>query len=166
MVGPRTLRVPLLGKDLKATGDKLIRSEVALLVRSQDGWQEFGFRVDTGAEMTCMPAAVARLYHINYPTNPTAGIQRKTASGPGDTPIRVGALKIQVKGLEGREFFCPCSFIGDPALDDPHPPGDYLLALTGILRFLRLIFDGAPSEEAPFGSLIVEETSALPRKRR
>jgi hypothetical protein len=159
MVGPGTLRIPLLGRVLQATGDKLLRAEVNLLVRAGEGWQAFTFRVDSAAEMTCMPAAVARLHHINHPTQPMAGVQRKTVAGVDNPEIRAGAPKVQVQGLEGREFYCPCLFVGDPN----QAQGDYLMALTGVIKFLRLTFDGAPSEEAPFGSLIIQETEALPR---
>src|SRR5687767_12943317 len=123
MVVTRTLHVPLRGRKLRATNDILVRAEVSLLVRTRKGTRPFTFRVDPGAEMSCMPAAVARWYQINLPVAPTQGIEVKTPGGTGRPEIRAGYLQFEVAGLEGRLCSCPCCFLGDPNSDSPQPAG-------------------------------------------
>ena len=51
------LEVPLLSKKVWATGDLVLRAELDLLVRDENGiWRPETFRVDSGTEMTSMAA--------------------------------------------------------------------------------------------------------------
>lgn len=64
------LEVPLLSKKIWATGDLVLRAELDLLIRNENGvWRPETFRVDSATEMTSMAAThvvdsgfVARLF--------------------------------------------------------------------------------------------------------
>jgi hypothetical protein len=55
------LETPLLAKTLWKTGDILLRAELDLRLKDNSGgWQAETFLVDSGTEMTIMPASLAR----------------------------------------------------------------------------------------------------------
>lgn len=152
------LEVQLLGKPVWATGDILVRAELDLLLKDQNGlWKPEIFRVDSGSEMTLMPAYLARSLDLPMPRNPVpggldvSGVRRE---------VRAGLIRAQVVGMDVTEYVFPCYFVGDP--DAPHDPNTpptpprNLLGLTGVVDKLRFTFDGTPSIGLPHGSLAVE----------
>jgi hypothetical protein len=158
---PETLRVPLKYRTLKITGEVLLRADLDLLVcSSEKEWSPFTFRVDSGTEMTTLPAFRAKQYRLPYPKEPLRGLDRGTAAGKVTSITRSGLLQIKIPGLDETEYWLPCYFEGDPdtELDDEArkrlPPN--LLGLTGVVDKLRITFDGTPGPEAPFGFVIVE----------
>jgi hypothetical protein len=66
------LEVPLLGKKVWATGALLLRAELDLLIRDDNGFlRPETFRVDSGTEMTSMAAARAKALDLRMPRNPS-----------------------------------------------------------------------------------------------
>jgi hypothetical protein len=62
------IELPLLDKTLRTTGDRVLRADLDLDVKTNCGtWQPFTFRVDTGTEMTTMPAWEARWRDLPIP---------------------------------------------------------------------------------------------------
>jgi len=152
------LDVPLLGKPVWKTGDMLLRAELDLLLKDKSGgWQRETFRVDSGTEMTTMPAALARSLDLSMPGDAVPGglvilgLRRE---------VRSGLLRVQVPGLDATEYTFPCYFVGDPqeAFDPNRPPmlPCSLLGLTGVVDQLRFIFDGTRSAGFPHGFFRVE----------
>src|SRR4051812_29249752 len=91
------LEVPLLGKNVWATGDLVLRAELDLLVQDDRGlFRPETFRVDSGTEMTSMAAARARAIGIPLPQKVTYleinGIRRE---------VRRGSIHAQVAGMDG-----------------------------------------------------------------
>jgi hypothetical protein len=128
------LEVPLLGKRLRATGDLLLRAELDLLIRTNaQTWEQVVFLVDSGTEITTMPAARARLLDLPLPARPVPGLTH----GPTGLEVRAGVLRAQVVGLGGPEYVFPCYFLGDP--NQPVSTGQAaqvsrnLLGLTGVV---------------------------------
>jgi hypothetical protein len=152
------LEVPLQHRMLKATGDVLLWAELDLLLKDGGGrWRPATFLVDSGTEMTTMPARVAKQLDLPLPLQAIRGaVPRQTG-----LPIRSGRLRARIVGLDGTEFLVPCFFLGDPHT----PPGVIqpatgprnLLGLTGVVNQIRLLFDGTPTPIALFGNLIVEK---------
>jgi hypothetical protein len=152
------LVVPLRDKTLQATGDIVLRAELELLLRDSAGvWQFALFRVDSGAEMTTLPAFTARGLDLPLPQTPIPGLIHPTTG----TEMRAGIIRAQVVGMDGTEYVFPCYFLGDPSA--PTPAGQSsalsinLLGLTGVVNNIRLILDGTPTPGAPYGNLIVEK---------
>jgi hypothetical protein len=147
-----SLHIPLKSKLLWTTGDVLIRAEADLWLQARDGtWTLETFRVDTGTEMTMMPANLARRIKLPMPGRPIAGgvviagVRRE---------VRVGILRARFVGLEAFDLNIPCHFVGEPEeLDSKHPT---LLGLSGVVHQVRLTFDGTASEEFPNGYLAIE----------
>jgi hypothetical protein len=152
------LEVPLKYRTLYANGDILLRAELRLLLNDNTGgWKAETFLVDSGTEMTTMPAALARQLALSVPQNAVRG------AGHAQTglEIRSGILRAQVVGLDGTEYTFPCLFLGDPQVPVPTgPPAAIprkLLGLPGVIDKLRLLFDGTPAPGAPYGHLVVEK---------
>jgi len=152
------LEVPLLSKKVWATGDIVLRAELDLLIRDDNGaLRPETFRVDSGTEMTSMAAARATALGLPMPPNPIFldinGIRRE---------VRPGLIRAQVVGMDGTEHVFPCYFLGSPyATPDPNQPpvvAGNLLGLTGVLDKLRILFDGTPSPSARHGMMVVERT--------
>jgi len=152
------LEVPLLSKKVWATGDIVLRAELDLLIRDDNGvLRPETFRVDSGTEMTSMAAALAKALDLPMPRNPIVldinGIRRE---------VRPGLIRAQVVGMDGTEHVFPCYFLGSPnATPDPNQPpvvARNLLGLTGVLDKLRILFDGTPSSSARHGVMVVEKT--------
>jgi hypothetical protein len=156
------LEVPLLGKTLWVTGDVLIRAELDLLLSDRNGvWKPCTFRVDSGTEMTSMPAALASQLDLPLPQNPVPGLALVAPGGGQPVEVRNGVIKARVPGLDANDYWFPCYFLGSPAVPGlPSQPGQgypvNLLGLTGVIDKLHLGFDGKPSTAAPYGLLIVE----------
>jgi hypothetical protein len=151
------LELPLLSKKVWATGDLVLRAELDLLIRDDNGgWRPVTFRVDSGNEMTSMAAAGARALDLPMPRNPILldinGIRRE---------VRPGLIRAQVVGMDGTEHAFPCYFLGNPNATPPpnQPPvvTRSLPGLTGVVRKLRILFDGTPSAGARYGVMVVEK---------
>jgi hypothetical protein len=55
------LEVPLRHRTLRATGDTVLWADLVLSLKTNRGvWKQIPFRVDSGTEMTTMPAFEAR----------------------------------------------------------------------------------------------------------
>jgi hypothetical protein len=152
------LETPLLGKTLWKTGDILLRAELDLLLKDNTGgWLAESFLVDSGTEMSMMPASLARALDLPLPFHPVPGgldllgVTRE---------VRTGILRARINGLGGAEFSFPCYFIGDPdsSLDRFQRPTfpRNLLGLTGVVDQIRIHFDGTPTIGFPHGSLVIE----------
>src|SRR4051812_44911401 len=129
------LEVPLLGKPVWSTGDILLRADLDLLLKDNSGgWQSETFRVDSGSEMTTMPAALARSFDLPMPRSPVPG-GLEIASVRRE--VRAGVLRVQIPGMSTTEYVFPCYFVGDPnAPYDPSQPPTLprsLLGLTGVV---------------------------------
>ncbi len=145
------LEVPLQYRTLRTTGDTVLWADLILSLKTNLGaWEEIPFRVDSGTEMTTMPAFEARKLDLPIPKHPVPGLilygQR----------VRSGLLRARVVGMDGTEFVFPCYFLGDPNLP-PHTQTLNLLGLTGVINQIRLIFDGTTSVQTPWGVLVVEK---------
>ena len=113
------LELPLLSKKVWATGDLVLRAELDLLIRDDNGvWRPETFRVDSGTEMTSMAATRARALDLPMPRNPIVlavnGIRRT---------VRPGLIRARVVGMDDTEYTLPCFFLGNPdATTDPNQP--------------------------------------------
>jgi len=151
------LQVPLRDRKLWATGDVLLWAELRLLLKDTAGqWRAATFLVDSGTEMTTMPAWVAKQRDLPMPRKAAAGAIHKQTG----LEIRAGLLRARIIGLDGTEFTFPCFFLGDP---DAPPSGSQaatpprkLLGLSGVVDKMRILFDGTPSPSAGYGNLILE----------
>jgi hypothetical protein len=152
------LETPLLAKTLWKTGDILLRAELDLRLKDNSGgWQAETFLVDSGTEMTMMPASLARALDLPLPQRPVPGgldllgVARE---------VRAGLIRVRIDGLDATEFSFPCYFIGDPdsPFDRLHRPTfpRNLLGLTGVVDHIRLLFDGTPTLGVPHGRLVIE----------
>lgn len=151
------LEVPLQYRKLRATGDIPLRAELDLLLKDNTGqWKPDIFPVDSGTEMTTMPASLAKRMDLPTP--------RKAAPGAIHTQtgleIRAGLLRARIVGLDGTEFAFPCFFLGDPgappSVRQAATPPRRLLGLSGVVDKLRIVFDGTPTLSALYGNLILE----------
>ena len=143
------VEIPLGFRRLTTTGDKVLRADVALELRTnQNTWKRVPFLFDSGTEMTTMPAADARKFNLPMPRRPVRGLRLR---GQEALPR---LLRARVVGLDPTEYFSPCYFLGDPAVPPPDPRN--LLGLTGVITQLRFIIDGTYTLAAPYGRLIVE----------
>ena len=144
------LEVPLAYRKLQTTGDIVVRAELVLTIRTGRGaWEPFPFLVDSGTEMTTMPAGEARHEDLPIPKRSVPGL---TFDG---LEVRSGLLRAQIPGLDATEYIFPCYFLGDPNARPARPRN--LLGLTGVINQIRLSFDGATSPVAPSGVLVVEK---------
>jgi hypothetical protein len=151
------LEVPLLGKKVWKTGEILLRAELDLLIRDHQAvLKPESFRVDSGTEMTTMPAALARALNLPMPKKPILldvnGARRE---------VRPGILRAQISGMDATEYVFPCYFLGNPdaplVSNQPPRPGRSLLGLTGVVDKIRIAFDGTPSADAQYGIMIIEK---------
>ncbi len=142
------LQVPLLGKKVWATGDILLRADLDLLLRDDNGvLRPETFRVDSGTEMTSMAAARARALDLPMPRKPIF-----LDIDGSSHEVRPGLIRTQVVGMDGTEYVFPCYFLGSPdATPGPNQLpvlAQNLLGLTGVVDKLRILFDGTPSPGA------------------
>lgn len=149
------LEVPILHRKLWASGDVLLRAELALFLKAGSGlWQRVVFRVDSGAEITAMPASLAKRLGLPMPPKlvPNA-VHRQTG-----LPFRSGFLRAKVEGMDSTEYGFPCFFLGDPDTPAGAAPGPtVLLGLSGVINQIRLTLDGTPGAKAAYGHLIGEK---------
>ena len=144
------LELPLTYRKLQTTGDVLVRAELNLELNTNQGiWLTLRFLVDSGTEMTTMPAEEAKFRDLPMPRRPVSGL---TFQG---REVRCGLLRARVVGMDATEYVFPCYFLGDP--DIPLANAKNLLGLTGVINQVRLTFDGTPSLVAPCGVLVVEK---------
>jgi hypothetical protein len=149
------LEVPFQYRILWATGDLLLRAELNLLLKHASGkWRSETFLVDSGSEMTTMPAYWARQLGLPMPQQAAPGVVHMQTG----LSIRPGYLRVLVVGMDATEYVLPCFFLGDPAA----PAGRAsnaprkLLGLSGVVDKLRIGLDGAPTPYAPHGRLTLE----------
>ena len=145
------LEVPLQQRTLRATGDTVLWADLVLSLKTSRGaWEELPFRVDSGTEMTTMPAYDAKSLDLPIPIKP---VPRLVLYGQ---EIRSGLLRARVVGMDPTEFVFPCYFLGDP---DVPPPAQVwnLLGLTGVINQISLTFDGRSCVHSPRGVLVVEK---------
>ena len=153
------LEVPLLHRTLWASGDVLVHGELELLMKTAAGvWQRETFRVDSGSEMTTMPAARARQLDLPMPTAPVPHAVHQ----PTGLPFRSGFLRVQIVGMDQSEYVFPCFFLGDPDASPapPLPPAMIprnLLGLSGVIDKLEIRYNGKVTAHAAYGNLIVEK---------
>jgi hypothetical protein len=145
------LEVPLQGRTLRSTGDTVLRADLKLLLKDHGGlWKPVTFRVDTGTEMTTMPAVDARSLGLPIPRQPVLGLTLRGQE------VRAGLLRARIVGMDPTEYLIPCYFLGDPVHPTPQPAWN-LLGLTGVVDQFRLSFDGTPSVGSGYGRLVVEK---------
>ena len=128
------LEVPLRDRKLWATGDVLLRAELCLLLKDNAArWRAATFLVDSGTEMTTMPAWLAKQRDLPMPRKVATGAIHKQTG----LEIRAGLLGARIIGLDGTEFTFPCFFLGDP---DAPPSGSQaatpsrkILGLSGVV---------------------------------
>jgi hypothetical protein len=150
------LEVPLIGRRIVATGDIVLRAELDLLLRDQQGaLRPVTFRVDSATDMSTMPAWLARQFNLPLPKDRVPNLVHTSG-----LTVRNGVLRARVAGMNPIEYPFPCYFLGDPdVLPDPSQSPILfrsLLGLTGVVDKIRLLFDGRPSASARFGLLVVE----------
>ena len=144
------LELPLERRILQSTGDVVLRAELELELKTNEGtWVTVPFRVDSGTEMTTMPAERAKKRDLPIPKRAVCGLTFRGQEA------RAGLLRARIVGMDPTEYTFPCYFLGDPNV----PPADpkYLLGLTGVVDQVRLMFDGTPALGAPRGVLVVEK---------
>jgi hypothetical protein len=143
------LEVPLQQRTLRATSDTVLWADLVLSLKTnRSSWEEVPFRVDSGTEMTTMPAYDAKSLDLPIPTKP---VSRLVLYGQ---EVRSGLLRARVVGMDPTEFVFPCYFLGDP--DVPLMGVRNLLGLTRVITQIRLTFDGTYSLVAPSGVLVIE----------
>ena len=144
------LEVPLAFRKLRTTGDLVVRAELVLAIKTDRSvWEPFPFLIDSGTEMTTMPAGEAKHQNLPMPKKPVSGL---TFQG---LEVRSGLLRAQIPGMDATEYVFPCYFLGDPNTRPVRTRN--LLGLTGVINQIRLIFDGTPSLVAQSGVLVVEK---------
>ncbi len=113
--------VPLRDRKLWATGDVLLRAELDLLLKDNNAgqWKADTFLVDSGTEMTTMPAWLAKKMDLPMPRKAATGAIHKQTR----LEIRAGLLRARIIGLDGTEFTFPCFFPGDPDAPPKNLPG-------------------------------------------
>jgi hypothetical protein len=144
------LEIPLAYRTFQSTGEVVVRAELDLELKTNQGtWATVTFLVDTGTEMTTMPAEAAKKRNLPIPKRPVRGL---ALHGP---EVRPGLLRARIVGMDATEYVFPCYFLGDPNV--PRVDAKNLLGLTGVINQVRLTFDGATSLVAPWGVLVVEK---------
>ncbi len=145
------LEVPLQQRTLRATGDTVLWADLVLSLKTSRGaWEELPFRVDSGTEMTTMPAYDAKSLDLPIPRKPESRLVLYSQE------VRSGLLRARVVGLDPTEFVFPCYFVGDPNVPPPAQAWN-LLGLTGVINPICLTFDGRSSVRSPHGMLVVEK---------
>ena len=152
------LELPIKYRTLWATGDVLLRAELDLLLKDDLGiWRSATFLVDSGSEMTTVPAYEANRLGLSMPQKAVPGVVHAQTG----LAIRPGYLQFRVTGMDATEYVIPCFFLGDPAAPaGAVRPGNTprkLLGLSGVVDKLRIGFDGTPTAYAPYGLLTVEK---------
>jgi hypothetical protein len=152
------LEIPVIGKTLWNTGDIKLRVELTLLLKGNFGaWQPRRFLIDTGTEITTMPARTAKRLGLAMPQTAARGVVFRQTG----LEIRSGFLRFRFPGMDQTEYVVPCFFLGNP--DTPPLPGPAammprkLLQPLALLGQLRFTFDRDTRVNAPYGTLIIEK---------
>ena len=128
-----------------------------LLKDASGGRQRERFRVDTGAEMTTMPAHETKLIGLPMPRQASPGAVHIQTG----LTFRSGYLRFQIAGMDPTEYVVACLFLGDPnappAPARPTTQPRKLLQPFQMLDQLRFILDKDPSVGLPYGELVVEK---------
>jgi hypothetical protein len=144
------IEIPLAHRILQTTGDKVLRAELDLELKTiTNAWEPARFLFDSGTEMTTMPAAEATRIDLPIPRRPVRGVTFRGQEA------RAGLLRAIIVGMDATEYAFPCYFLGDPVVPLPDPKN--LLGLTGVINQVRLTFDGTYTLAAPDGRLVVEK---------
>jgi hypothetical protein len=144
------LDFPLQQRTLGATGDTVLWADLVLSLKTnRAAWEEVPFRVDSGSEMTTMPAYDAKSLDLPIPKKPVPRLLLYRHE------VRSGLLRARVVGMDPTEFVFPCYFIGDPDVLPPTQARN-LLGLTGVINQICFTFDGRSSVRSPRGVLVVE----------
>ena len=97
MVNSTRLQIPLQGKFVWATRENYVWADLTVQIWTYaKTWNEFVFRVDSGSEMSTMPASLANEYSIPIPKDPTKGIALKAPGGPSKDQIRPVCSKLNL----------------------------------------------------------------------
>jgi hypothetical protein len=145
------LERPLVGRTLRTTGNVVLRAPLILELKTNAGtWYDATFLVDTGTEMTTVPAFDAEVWDIPIPLRPVPSLNLNGHE------VRAGLLRARIVGMDPTEYVFPCYFLGDPNRPPPAPSKN-LLGLSGVINQLRLSFDGTSSLGAPWGVFVIEQ---------
>jgi hypothetical protein len=136
----------------------MVRAELMLLLKTNQGsWEPALFRVDSGAEITTMPAFEASAADLPMPQRASRGVVHEQTG----LEIRSGLIRVQIVGMDATEYVFPCFFLGDPNTPlhayNPQSLPHSLLGLAGVVDKIRTAFDGTPTPGALYGNLIVEK---------
>ena len=135
-----------------ATGIRGLQAPLRLEIRTRHhDFRTVDFLMDSGAKVTSISAAAARDWHIPF-SQKAIELELRTVLGRVRQRVHPGQITVRIPGLEGREFTWPCHFV-----EHKGSPPPQVLGLAGILQDLRIIFDGAHTQDAPYGCLILEE---------
>jgi hypothetical protein len=106
------LVVPVVGQVLHSTGDVKLRVELDLLLRDESGgWHLRKFLVDSGTQVTTVPAYEAKQMGLPMPLQPTAGATHIRTG----LAVRSGFLRFRIDGMDATEYVIGILFLGDPA---------------------------------------------------
>jgi hypothetical protein len=151
VVSRRTVRWPLRWA-LLPSGITAVKGIIPLLVRNRlNHFDSIDFLVDSGANVTTIAVTDARNARIPFPAQ-SINLTVRTAAGNLRQRVHPGTLSVRVAAFPSRQFLWPCHFVEHSGAG-PRA----VLGLAGVLRDLRLIFDGTYSLEAPHGWLVLEE---------
>jgi hypothetical protein len=150
------LEVVISHKILWATGDVLLWADLDLLLKDNLGnWKKETFRVDTGSEITTMPAHLAKQLDLPLPQHVAPGAVHVQTG----LEIRSGYLRFRIEGMDQTEYTAACLFLGGPDTPPTGQPATLprkLLQPFGLLDHLRFTMDWNPVAGALYGQLIVE----------
>ena len=89
------LEVPLAYRKLQTTGDIVVHAELTLAIKTDRGaWEPITFLVDSGTEMTTMPAEDAKDQYLPIPKRPVSGL---TFQG---LEVRSGLLRARIPAMD------------------------------------------------------------------
>jgi hypothetical protein len=151
------LEIPIQHRALWATGDVRLWADLDLFLKDNSGaWQPATFRIDTGSEMTVMPAFAAKQLGLPMPQAAVPGILHR----PTGLAIRSGYLRFRIDGMDPTEYGTSCLFLGDP--DTPLAVASAafarnLLQPYSLLDQLRFALERDPQAGALYGTVILEK---------
>jgi hypothetical protein len=144
------VEIRLADRKLKTTGDKVLRAELDLELRTnQNTWKRLRFLFDSGTEMTTMPAAEARRMDLPMPRHSVRGLAFRGQE------TRAGLLRARIVGLDLTEYTFPCDFLGDPAILPTDPNYPWKSEALGARRHFRFLdFPVLGRSNVPFAAQI------------
>ncbi len=151
VVTEHTPRIPLESYRVPNVTTTLLRAVVPLAIRvAPNRFKERNFVVDCASAMTTIAVLNAHRPHLPVSYR-SIHLKVETATGPVIQIRHPGRIQGRVLGLPGWDFDWPCHFV-----EHTGPPPKAVIGLTGVLDDLRITFDGAYAQEAPYGWLILE----------